>query len=173
MSYRISPSSLLIVAALTIAPSGCAMMIGTTATYTALNAAPRKCAQPRVEPSAIAIITGTPTSPHVEAGLIEISAVGTGAEATATALAHIRKEASAHGCHAARLGALSVKPGGEYGPSTNSALDVLDLMATDPMDRKLVNASCIVYLDTSCADRTGPSTPQVAAAAAPATRSQP
>ena len=38
-------------------------------------------------------------------------------------------------------------------------------MATDPMDRKLVNASCIVYLDPACIAPTGPTAARVATVA--------
>ena len=154
----------LAVAMLYLSNAGCALMIGSHSDFTPLNTFAGKCVQPPVGPTAIKITTASPPEPHFEAGLIEVSAVGTGSDATSTALEHIREQASAHGCHAARLGGMSVKPGDDYGPPTNvPILDLLDLMLTDPKDRKLVNASCIVYTRDDCRDE-----PAGVAAATPA-----
>jgi hypothetical protein len=136
------------IATAALAGGGCALMIGSYAEYTPLQNA--TCPLPRDPAVPVEIVTSGPNVPHVETGLFEINAVGSGAAGTRTALALIREQAFARGCHVARLGGITVKPGEHYHSHKDPVLDFLDLIATDPKDRKLVTATCIVLRDPTC-----------------------
>jgi hypothetical protein len=145
---------------------GCALMIGSYAEYTPLNSG--ACGLARAPGAAVEILTSVPAAPHIETGLIEVSAVGRGQAGTSTALDLIRREAAARGCHAARLGDISVKRGDHYHETGQPVIDLIGLLATDPKDRKLVSATCIVLRDPVCLAelaRPAPAPPPVAAAA--------
>jgi hypothetical protein len=137
-----------------LGPAGCALMIGSYAEYTPLATA--TCALARAPGAGVEIVTSGPSVPHVETGLFEVNAVGSGAQGTQTALALIRQEAAARGCHVARLGGITVKPGDHYHSYNDPVLNILDLIATDPKDRKLVTATCIVLRDPECRNEQPP-----------------
>lgn len=127
---------------------GCALMIPSTAEFTPLTRV--TCAQAARPAHAIEIVTSPPMEPHAERGLIEVTARGGDATATSEALALIREKAAANGCHAARIASIGVKAGQHFHFYNDPVLDLLDVMVTDPIDRKLVTASCLVYRDAAC-----------------------
>ena len=123
-------------------------LVGTTVDYSPLNSV--ACPLPAPPAHEIQFVTANPSAPHAEQGLIEVKALGSGHGATQDAMAHLREEGWRRGCHFVRLAGMSIKPREHYSDSKDPIIGLLDLIATDPHERKLVSASCIVLTDPEC-----------------------